>query len=89
MQLVDREHQFKLRSDRYMRYVFIASASCMTLIISSIILFVGWQGLMTFSEVSPLEFFGSTSIYMLHAFPNYMAFFWRDKQYPLCDICVL
>ncbi len=60
MELVDKEHQFKLRSDRYMRYVFIASASFMALIISSIIVFVGWQGVMTFSEVSPLEFFLST-----------------------------
>lgn len=60
MQLVDRAHQFKLRSDRYMRYVFITSASFMALIIASIIVFVGWQGLMTFSDVSPLEFFFST-----------------------------
>ena len=57
MQLVQKEHQLKLRYDRYMRHIFIASASCMALIILSIIVFVGWQGLMTFSEVSPMEFF--------------------------------
>jgi len=57
MQLVERAHQLKLRYDRYMRYIFIASASCMAFIILSIIVFVGWQGLMTFSEVSPMEFF--------------------------------
>jgi len=60
MQLVEKGHQLKLLYDRYMRYVFIVSASCMTLIILSIIMFVGWQGLMTFSEVSPLEFFLSS-----------------------------
>jgi len=57
MQIMEKEHQLKLRYDRYMRYVFIASASCMTLVILSIIVFVGWQGLMTFSEVSPGDFF--------------------------------
>lgn len=57
MQLMAKEHQLKILYDRYMRYVFIVSASCMTLIILSIIIFVGWQGLMTFSEVSPAEFF--------------------------------
>lgn len=40
-----------------MRYVFIVSASCVTLIIVSIIVFVGWQGLMTFNEVSLADFF--------------------------------
>ncbi len=57
MQLVDKEHQFKILYDRYMRYLFIASGIFMAVIIASIIVFVGWQGLMTFSEVSPLEFF--------------------------------
>lgn len=57
MQLMEQEHQLKLGYDRYMRYVFIASASCMALIILAIIVFVGWQGLKTFSEVSPTEFF--------------------------------
>lgn len=57
MEIVDRAHQLKLRHDRYMRYLFIASASFMAFIILSIIVFVGWQGLMTFSEVSPAEFF--------------------------------
>lgn len=57
MQLVDKEHQFKILYDRYMRYLFIASGIFMAVIIASIIVFVGWQGLMTFSEVSPVEFF--------------------------------
>jgi len=57
VQLVDKEHQFKILYDRYMRYLFIASGIFMAVIIASIIVFVGWQGLMTFSEVSPLEFF--------------------------------
>lgn len=57
MQLVEKEHRFKMLYDRYMRYIFIASASCMALIILSIIIFVGWQGLQTFREVSPVEFF--------------------------------
>lgn len=53
----DREHQLKLMYNRYVRYLFIASAFLMTVIILSIIVFVGQQGLMTFKEVSPLEFF--------------------------------
>lgn len=57
MQLVDKEHKMKLLYDYYMKYVFIASAGFMTLIIVTIIIFVGGQGLMTFSEVSPLDFF--------------------------------
>jgi len=60
MQLLGKEHQLKLLYDRYMRYIFIISASCMALIILSIIVFVGWQGLMTFSDVSPMEFFLSS-----------------------------
>lgn len=60
MELVEREHELKLRYDRYMRYVFIGSASFMALVILTIILFVGWQGLMTFQEVSPMDFFFST-----------------------------
>ena len=53
----EREHRLKLAYDRYVRYLFIASASLMTIIILAIIVFVGQQGLMTFKEVSPLEFF--------------------------------
>lgn len=55
-----RNHKNKLMYDRYVRYLFIASASLMTIIILSIIIFVGQQGLLTFTEVSPLEFFLST-----------------------------
>lgn len=56
----NREHRMKLVYDRYIRYLFIASAFLMTVIILSIIVFVGQQGLMTFKEVSPLEFFFSS-----------------------------
>lgn len=59
MQLASREHKIKLLYDYYMKYVFIASAGFMTLIILTIIIFVGGQGLMTFKEVSPLDFFFS------------------------------
>lgn len=60
MELAARDHQSRLAHDRYVRYLFIASAFLMTVIILSIIIFVGQQGLMTFSEVNPLEFFFST-----------------------------
>jgi phosphate transport system permease protein len=59
MQLVSKEHKTKLLYDHYMRYLFIASASLMTIIIVTIIIFVGGQGLLTFKEVNPLEFFFS------------------------------
>lgn len=50
-------HQMTLLYDKYVRYLFIGSAALMAVIIFSIILFVGRQGLLTFMEVSPLEFF--------------------------------
>ncbi|MDT8902122.1 phosphate ABC transporter permease subunit PstC [Anaeroselena agilis] len=50
-------HNLKLAYDRYMRYLFIASALLLTVIIAAIIIFVGQQGLMTFKEVGPAEFF--------------------------------
>ncbi|MDQ0202818.1 phosphate ABC transporter permease subunit PstC [Pectinatus haikarae] len=53
----DFNHQRKLVYDRYVRYLFIACAALMTIIIFSIIFFVGKQGLMTFQDVSPAEFF--------------------------------
>ncbi|MCR5833870.1 MAG: phosphate ABC transporter permease subunit PstC [Selenomonadaceae bacterium] len=49
----------KLFYDKCGRYLFIAAACLMTLIIFSIIFFVGKQGLMTFTAVSPPEFFFS------------------------------
>ncbi len=52
-----KEHQLKLIYDKYIRYLFIVSAFLMTIIIFSIIFFVGQQGLMTFKEVSIAEFF--------------------------------
>ncbi len=51
------DHNLKLAYDRYMRYLFIASALLLTVIIAAIIVFVGQQGLMTFKEVGPAEFF--------------------------------
>ncbi|MBP2640719.1 MAG: phosphate transporter, permease protein PstC [Firmicutes bacterium] len=51
------KHQRKLLYDRYIRYLFIACAFLMTLIILSIILFISRQGLLTFTEVSLSEFF--------------------------------
>jgi len=49
--------QRRLFYDRYVRYLFIAAAVLMSLLILSIIFFVGRQGLMTFTAVSPAEFF--------------------------------
>ncbi|MEG6586176.1 phosphate ABC transporter permease subunit PstC [Dendrosporobacter sp. 1207_IL3150] len=57
MDTANREHKIKLMYDRYVRYLFIACAFLMTVIILSIIVFVGQQGLLTFTEVSPIEFF--------------------------------
>ena len=42
-----------------MRYLIMGSAFLLTVIIFAIIVFVGQQGLMTFSEVSPIDFFFS------------------------------
>lgn len=53
-------HEGRLKYDRYVRYFFFVSALLMTVIISSIIIFVGQQGLQTFLEVSPVEFFFSS-----------------------------
>ncbi len=52
-------HNLKLMYDKYIKYLFITCAGLMTVIIFSIIFFVGKQGLLTFTEVNPLEFFGS------------------------------
>ena len=56
-----RGHERRLFYDKCGRYLFIASACLMTLIIFSIIFFVGRQGLMTLTAVSPAEFFTSAS----------------------------
>ncbi|TVY08095.1 phosphate ABC transporter permease subunit PstC [Paenibacillus cremeus] len=48
------------RNDRIMRIIFVGSAILVSVIIFSIIAFVGWQGVKTFSAVSPSEFFFST-----------------------------
>lgn len=53
----DQNHKRKLLYDRYVKYLFIASAALMALLIFSIVFFVGKQGLLTFSQVSPWEFF--------------------------------
>lgn len=56
----DNRHHFKLACDRYVRYLFIACACLMAVIILSIIVFIGHQGIMTFKEVSVAEFFTSS-----------------------------
>jgi phosphate transport system permease protein len=56
----EQEHKLKLMCDRYVRYLFIACAFLMTVIILSIIIFIGQQGLLTFTQVSPSEFFFSS-----------------------------
>jgi len=53
-------HQRKLTYDRQIKYLFIACACLMTVIILSIIMFVGQQGLQTFQEVGVAEFFAGT-----------------------------
>ena len=50
----------QLMYDRYIRYLFLASAILMSVIVLSIIFFMGQQGLQTFREVNPIEFFFST-----------------------------
>ena len=50
----------RLAYDRYIRYLFLASAILMSVIVLSILFFMGQQGLQTFREVSPFEFFFST-----------------------------
>ena len=55
----DTYHKLKLASDRYVRYLLITSALLVTVIIFAIIFFVGQQGLLTFKEVNPIDFFFS------------------------------
>ena len=57
MKTRDQNHEQKLLCDRYVKYLFIASAALMALLIFSIVFFVGRQGLMTFTQISPSEFF--------------------------------
>lgn len=52
-----KHHLRTLLYDKYVRYLFLVSAGLMAVIIFSIIFFVGRQGLLTFAQVSPLEFF--------------------------------
>ena len=60
MMAIDNEHKMKLLCDKYIKYLFIACAFFMTVIIFSIILFIGNQGLMTFKDVGVIEFFFSS-----------------------------
>jgi len=53
-------HRLRLGYDRYVRYLLFVCAFLMTFIILSIIIFVGKQGLSTFADVSPVEFFCNT-----------------------------
>lgn len=50
----------RLAYDRYIRYLFLASAILMAVVILSILLFMGQQGLQTFRDVSFGEFFLSS-----------------------------
>ncbi|GIM45539.1 phosphate transport system permease protein [Collibacillus ludicampi] len=47
-------------TDRLMRNVFVVSAVAVSLIIFSIIVFIGYQGLQTFKDVQPASFFFSS-----------------------------
>ena len=60
MMAIDNEHKIKLLCDKYIKYLFIACAFFMTVIIFSIILFICNQGLMTFKDVGVIEFFFSS-----------------------------
>lgn len=53
-------HSLAQMYDKAMRYLLIVCAFLMTVLIFSIILFVGQQGLMTFTDVSAAEFFLSS-----------------------------
>lgn len=55
----DTKHSLTQMYDKAMRYLLIACAFLMTVLIFSIIVFVGQQGLMTFTDVSAAEFFFS------------------------------
>jgi phosphate transport system permease protein len=48
------------RTDRFMRFIFIGSASLVAIVIFSIIIFVGLQGSKTFATISFREFFFTT-----------------------------
>lgn len=52
-------HSLAQMYDKTMRHILIACAVLMTVIVVSIIVFVGQQGLMTFADVSAAEFFFS------------------------------
>lgn len=56
-----KQHDIKrLRSDKWARYVLLTCAAFLTVIILALVVFMGQQGLQTFLEVSPLEFFFSS-----------------------------
>lgn len=50
----------RTRSDKLVRYLFIGCAVVLAIIIIALVFFMGQQGLMTFTEVSPWEFFFSS-----------------------------
>lgn len=54
-------HERRIFYDKCGRYLFVAAACLMTVIIFSIIFFVGRQGLLTFAAVNPIEFFFSSA----------------------------
>lgn len=60
MTVNDAAHARRLFYDKYVKILFILCAVLMSVLIFSIIFFVGRQGLMTFADVSPWEFFTSS-----------------------------
>lgn len=59
IRISDAGHQRQLIYDRYVKYLFVASAFLVSLLIFFHHLFCWEAGLMTFADVSPLEFFFS------------------------------
>src|SRR5690349_10693794 len=53
-------NKMRYRTDRLMHWLFVGSSIFVSLIIFSIIIFVGQQGVRTFADVSITEFFFST-----------------------------
>ena len=51
------QHKLRVMYDKCIRMLFVAAAALMAVIIFSIIIFIGQQGLLTFLAVSPVEFF--------------------------------
>lgn len=81
-------HQRRLFYDRCGRYLFLASAALMTLIIFSIIFFVGKQGLLTLADVSPVEFFTSGTWNPTAKSFGALAFIVGSLETTLLSVCI-